>query len=163
MNYLSNPEWLTCTTASQARQAQKEMAEHVVLHDAIPTPLRFIGGMDVSNTPFDPAQMIFGAVVVCAYPSLSLIEKATHATKQTFPYIPGFLGFREVPVLVQAYNQLLCKPDVIFVDGHGISHPRKLGVASHLGILLDVATIGVAKSMSLSENSNKPKIMNSRG
>lgn len=142
-----NPHWLLCKNASQAHIAQKEMAEQIIIHDDFTKPLTSIGGMDVSNIPFDPQHMIFGAVVVCAYSSLHLIETATQALQQTFPYIPGLLGFREVPVLVQAYNQLSVVPDIIMVDGHGISHPRGLGVASHVGVLLDKPTIGVAKSI----------------
>lgn len=147
MKVIPNPKWLICETIEEAQAAQHEMAKKVILEDAISKPIKHIGGMDVSNTPFDPDQMIFGAIVICSYPTLSIVQTATQANKQKFPYIPGFLGFREVPTLVQAYSQLSISPDVIMVDGHGVSHPRGLGVASHLGVLLDVPTIGVAKSI----------------
>lgn len=65
----------------------------------------------------------------------------------TMPYIPGFLSFRETPALLAAWQQLSQKPDLLFVDGHGISHPRRLGVASHFGLMVDVPTIGVAKNV----------------
>ena len=131
----------------EAKANQKELAEKVILQDLIHNPIEHIGGMDVSNTPFDPNQMIFGAATVLSYSSLSLVQSATRANKQLFPYIRGLLGFREVPTLVEAYKKLSILPDVILVDGHGVSHPRGLGVASHLGVLLDVPTIGVAKSI----------------
>lgn len=144
---ITNPKWLFCDNAAEAQEAQKEMAQKVLLEDGFHQPIEHIGGMDVSNTPFDPEEMIFGAIVVCSYPSLSLVETATQAAKQAFPYIPGLLGFREVPTLIQAFKQLSLLPDLLMVDGHGVSHPRGLGIASHLGVLLDIPTIGVAKSI----------------
>lgn len=147
MTCLTNSRWLFCQNAEEAREAQNEMAKQVILEDNFKKPLNYIGGMDISNTPFDPAQMVFGAAVICSYPSLSIVETSTQSNQQKFPYVPGLLGFREAPTLVEAYNKLSFSPDVIMVDGHGISHPRGLGVASHLGVLLDIPTIGVAKSI----------------
>lgn len=144
----SNNKWLFPENKTEAYAAQKEMAEKVVLLDSFEKndPI-YIAGVDISNTPFDPKQMIYAAIVVLSYPSLEIVEIARTSLKQEFPYIPGLLGFREVPALVQAYHQLSTRPDLIMVDGHGISHPRGLGVASHLGVLLDIPTIGVAKSI----------------
>lgn len=147
MGTLSKDTWLFPKSIAEAQAAQKEMGERIIEKDEIPTPIKNIGGMDVSNTPFDPEQRIFGAVVVASYPSLDIVQTASQANKQEFPYIPGLLGFREVPILIQAYRQLSLFPDVILVDGHGVSHPRGLGVASHVGVLLDIPTIGVAKSI----------------
>ncbi|HEX2582537.1 MAG TPA: deoxyribonuclease V [Chlamydiales bacterium] len=142
-----NRKWLFCETIDEAKAAQKEMGEKVLAEDVFQEPIKYIGGVDVSNTPFDPEERIFAAAIILSYPSLSLAETATQAHQQTFPYIPGLLGFREVPTLIQAYKQLSLVPDIIMVDGHGISHPRGLGIASHLGVLLDIPTIGVAKSI----------------
>ncbi len=147
MDRHDNSRWLFFENIEDAKAAQTEMARKVLLEDSFNKPIEVIGGMDVSNTPFDPKQMIFGAVVVCSYPSLSILQKATQANKQNFPYVPGLLGFREAPTLIQAYHHLSPFPDVLMVDGHGISHPRGLGIASHLGVLLDTPTIGVAKSI----------------
>ena len=146
MNVL-NSKWLLYENIEEAKAVQKEMAKKVIFEDVIDKPIENIGGMDVSNTPFDPESMVFGAATILSYPSLTLIQIATQANKQTFPYIPGLLGFREAPTLVQAYKQLSLFPDIIMVDGHGVSHPRGLGIASHLGVLLDTPTIGVAKSI----------------
>jgi deoxyribonuclease V len=132
---------------SEAWEAQKEMAKKVILDDAFDTSFDLIGGVDVSNTPFDPEQKIFAAVVVLNYPSLEVVETQGVEDRQEFPYIPGLLGFREVPALVRAYQALTYRPGILLVDGHGVSHPRGLGVASHLGVVLDIPTIGVAKSV----------------
>jgi deoxyribonuclease V len=144
---LSKLSWISPQSTEEAIQAQKEMAENVLLQDVLPEKIKRVGGVDVSNTPRDPRQMIFAAVVILSYPSLAVQATAVQANRQEFPYIPGLLGFREAPSLVQAYQQLSKPPDLILVDGHGISHPRGLGIASHLGVLLDVPTIGVAKSI----------------
>lgn len=74
----------------------------------------------------------------------------------TMPYIPGFLSFREYPALLAAWEMLSQKPDLVFVDGHGISHPRRLGVASHFGLMVDVPTIGVAKNGSAVNSNRSP-------
>lgn len=142
-----NPRWLFCKNISEAKEAQREMAQRVIWEDAISQPIKHIAGMDVSNTPFDPAQMMFSAMVLLSYPSLEVLGTMAREKKQTFPYIPGLLGFREVPGLIEVFNQSSLLPEVIMVDGHGSSHPRELGVASHLGVLLDIPTIGVAKSV----------------
>jgi deoxyribonuclease V len=152
---MGSQSWICPQTVKEAKAAQQEMASLVITEDTFPTPLTCIGGMDVSSMPFDSEKKIFGAVTVLDYNSLELIEHVEEVDVQTFPYIPGLLGFREIPILVKTYHKLSKKPDVIMVDGHGVSHPRGLGVATHLGVFLDVPTIGVAKSIlvgSLAEN-----------
>ncbi len=146
MNEWLENKWVFPKTISDAKAAQNEMAEKVMLQGD-KKPIKYIAGVDISNTPFDPQQMIFASIVVLSYPSLNIVEIATSAIRQEFPYITGLLGFREVPAMVKAYYQLSIRPDLIMVDGHGVSHPRGLGVASHLGVLLDIPTIGVAKSI----------------
>jgi len=142
-----NPSWLYPENCRAAQAAQKEMAQNIVLEDLFEKPIVHVAGVDVSHQPFDPEHRIFGAIVVLAYPSLEIVETVTQAEQQKFPYIPGLLGFREAPVLVHAFHQLSIRPDIMMVDGHGISHPRGLGIASHLGVLLDIPTLGVAKSI----------------
>lgn len=126
---------------------QKEMAEQVVTVDCLPDPIRHVAGVDVSNTRFDPQKMIYAAGVLFSYPHLHIEDRVEVAMRQEFPYIPGLLGFREAPPLKDVCAQFKVVPDLILVDGHGISHPRRLGIASHLGVLLDIPTIGVAKSI----------------
>jgi deoxyribonuclease V len=103
--------------------------------------------MDISHNLYDPSEIIYAAALILNFSDLQVTERAFTAEKQSFPYVPGFLGFREAPALINAYQQLKIKPDILFVDGHGISHPRRLGIASQIGVLLDIPTIGVAKSI----------------
>jgi deoxyribonuclease V len=141
--------WLFPGSIEEAKEVQRIMAQRVILEDAIPH-CKSIGGMDVSNNLYDPKKMIYASAVVLS-DSLEVKEQAATSQKQSFPYIPGLLGFREAPALVEAFKKLKKKPSLLFVDGHGIAHPRGLGIASHLGVLLDIPTIGVAKSILVGE------------
>ena len=138
--------WLYPSSIEEAKAVQHIMADIISLEDNF-KPLQWIGGMDVSHNIYDPTQMIYATTVLLNFHDLQITEKAFVAEKQVFPYIPGFLGFREAPALVHSFKNLKLKPDLLLVDGHGISHPRKLGIASHVGVLLDIPTIGVAKSI----------------
>ena len=120
---------------------QHEMREHLRF-GPLPQEPRFIGGCDSS---FPTPDTILSVFVVLEFPSLVLVEKVYCHGPVTMPYVPGFLSFREAPNVVQAYAKLAQKPDVVMVDGHGIAHPRRMGIAAHLGVLLDVPAFGVAK------------------
>lgn len=139
------PDWLDPPDLATARAAQTSLAARVVQQDAHP-PVRLLGGVDISNTRFDPEGRIYAAVVVLEWPGLGVVARASAEARATMPYIPGFLGFREVPALLAAWAKLEVKPDLVLVDGHGIAHPRGFGIAAHLGVLLDIPSIGVAKS-----------------
>jgi deoxyribonuclease V len=89
---------------------------------------------------------IIGVACLYRYPEIILIEEAYSLTEVSFPYIPGFLSFREGPAIIKAMSSLKIKPHVILFDGQGIAHPKGLGIASHIGVLLDIPTIGCAKS-----------------
>lgn len=138
-------DWLELPDLATARAAQVSLSARVVREDAHP-PVRRLGGVDISNSRFDPEGRIYASVVVLEWPGLRVVARASAEARATIPYIPGYLGFREVPALLAAWAKLDLKPDLVLVDGHGIAHPRAFGIATHLGVVLDVASIGVAKS-----------------
>lgn len=126
------------------RKQQIELASQVIREDRLEQdPPRLIAGADVGFE--QGGEVTRAAIVLLKYPSLELVEYQVARVATSMPYIPGFLSFREYPALLAAWEMLSQKPDLLFVDGHGISHPRRLGVAAHFGLLVDVPTIGVAK------------------
>lgn len=138
--------WLSPPSLTVASTVQRELAARVTAEGA-PGPLRTVAGVDVSSFPRDPAGRIFAAVVLLDADTLRPLETATAMRVAPIPYVPGYLGFREVPALLAAFAELSRWPDLIVVDGHGVSHPRGLGIAAHLGVLLDRPTLGCAKSI----------------
>jgi deoxyribonuclease V len=141
-----NPKFLYPESLDEAILIQKKLAEQISAEDDFDPP-NFFGGMDVSNNLFDPKQMIYATSLILDAKTLSVIEHKSAFEKQEFPYITGFLGFREAPALIHALQSLSQKPDLLFVDGQGIAHPRGLGIASHIGVLANIPTIGVAKTI----------------
>lgn len=135
----------TTPDLARLRAAQADLAARVERADRL-GPIRLVGGVDISSTRFDPERLVHAAVVVLSWPGLEPVADSAATQRATMPYIPGFLGFREVPALIAAWDRLDPKPDLVMVDGHGVAHPRGLGIAAQLGVLLDVPSIGVAKS-----------------
>jgi len=129
---------------AQALEIQQRLAAQVSKRSEVATP-RFIAGVDISAGKRE--EMATAAVVVLSYPELRLVEIKVARGKLDFPYIPGLLSFRESPLTLAACQKLTTAPDLILVDGQGIAHPRRLGLASHLGLFLDTPTIGCAKSL----------------
>ncbi len=127
---------------AQAMEIQRKLAAQV--SRAGETTPRFIAGVDISVDR--EAGTGTGAVVVLRYPELDLVEAKVVSDRLDFPYIPGLLSFREAPLILAACENLSVTPDLIMVDGQGIAHPRRMGLASHLGLFLDTPTIGCAKS-----------------
>jgi len=133
----------------QEAVALQEKLRHRVRLVPLSRPPRLVGGADAICDR--TGHRIFGALVVFTYPELKLVEEAGAQGVCPFPYRTGLLSFREVPVLAAAYQKLRQPPDVLLVDGQGLAHPRGLGLASHLGLVLEVPTIGVAKSRLVGE------------
>ncbi len=130
-------------TAAEVIQIQKELAGEVCRHGDITTP-RLIAGADTSVNRFTKTGT--AAVAVLSYPELKPVEIKVVTDRLNFPYVPGLLSFREAPLVLAACEKLTLTPDILMVDGQGIAHPRRLGLASHLGLFLDIPTIGCAKS-----------------
>ncbi|MDR0806891.1 MAG: deoxyribonuclease V [Enterobacteriaceae bacterium] len=131
------------TTALRTEQIEK--AHLIVREDQLGfSEPQWIAGADVGFE--QDGTITRAAIAVLRYPSLELAEYQIARVPTSLPYIPGLLSFRECPALVAAWQQLTIKPQLVFVDGQGIAHPRRLGVASHFGLLVDVPTIGVAKN-----------------
>lgn len=129
-------------TARNAIALQKRLASLISQESSLPKEIRYVAGADGAYT----SQKAAGAAVLIDYNSLQPTEIAVVKARVTFPYIPGLLAFREAPVVVRALRKLRRKPDVCIVDGHGIAHPRKFGFACYVGLIMDLPTIGVAKS-----------------
>lgn len=126
-----------------ARRVQERLAKRVKESDDLVLPPRTVCGLDVSYH----GETAIGAAVLLSYPDLTQVDHAITACRVTVPYVPTYLSFREYAPISLAYRSLSSKPDVCFVDAHGRSHPRRLGAASHFGVLRDVPTIGVAKGI----------------
>ncbi len=126
----------------EAIRLQREMSKKVV---SVGSPsIRYVAGIDVSTSKDDEEG--YAAVVVMKYPELEVVEVATANLKIPMVYIPGLLSFRESPIIVKALEKLKTEPDIFMVDGQGIAHPRRFGIAAHLGVLFDKPSIGVAKT-----------------
>ncbi len=133
----------------QAIALQLRFAPHVERRDRFGT-VRTVAGVDAS---YDEARgSARAAVVVFAMPDLAPLDEALACTPVRFPYVPGLLSFREIPAVLAAFRRLRVQPDLVLCDGQGIAHPRRFGLASHLGLALDRPTIGVAKSRLVGEH-----------
>src|SRR4030042_543824 len=131
-------------STARAREIQVSLAKQVIAEDEVITP-RLSARIDISAS--DAQGVARGAVVVLSYPEFGIVEVKVAEGKIRFPYVPGLLSFRESPLILAACEKLCCLPDLVLVDGQGIAHPRRLGLASHVGLFLDLPTIGCAKSI----------------
>ncbi len=158
-------------TAAEAIAIQKRLAPRVVLEGDPPEAgrlpagrqVRLVAGCDLAFLDRGrKAALARAAVVLLSYPDLQPVEQAVVEAPTTFPYVPGLLAFRELPVLIRAFEKLEGTPDLLLVDGQGYAHPRRFGIACHLGLLLDVPTIGVAKSRLVGEHDEPAPAAGSR-
>ena len=131
------------TTPAAARAQQEQLRSRVIRHDDL-GEVRRVAGLDVGFER--QGTLTRAAVTVLSFPELALLESALVRRPTRFPYIPGLLSFREVPALLEALDRLSAPPDLLLCDGQGLAHPRRFGLACHLGVLSGLPSIGVAKS-----------------
>ena len=130
-------------TPKEAVALQRKLAGRVVTDKPL-TKCTRIAGADVSYNRF--SSTFYAGVVVMRVADGEILERQGAIADSPFPYVPGLLSFREAPVLLEAFSKIESRPNAVMCDGHGLAHPRKFGVACHLGLWLDVPTIGCAKS-----------------
>ncbi len=140
-------------TVEEALPIQQQLSSEVITEDRF-NPVQYVAGVDAGFE--ESGAVTRAAVAVLSFPSLQLQEYALALRPTTFPYVPGFLSFREIPAVLDALEKITITPDLILCDGQGIAHPRRLGIACHLGVLLDMPTIGVAKSLLIGKHNELP-------
>jgi deoxyribonuclease V len=129
----------------ELRREQQRLAPKIVLRDGF-EQIKTIAGID---TQVIDKNKLLACIVVCEYPSLKVLETKTYVLNDPLPYKPGFSAYREMPAMIEAFNKLETEPDVLFVRGEGILHPRKIGLASHLGLSLNQPTLGITQNLTL--------------
>ncbi|MEM2439765.1 MAG: endonuclease V [Candidatus Bathyarchaeia archaeon] len=131
----------------KAHKAQLQLSKLIILEDKLPEKIRLVGGVDTAYF----GNLAISAIAVLDFDSLNLVEVETATRKVAFPYVPTLLSFRELPSTLMCVKKLKTRPDVFLVDGQGFAHPYRCGFASHLGVVLNKPTIGVAKSKLIGE------------
>ena len=131
-------------TREEAIALQNELGARILLEDQ-PGEVHYVAGVDMAIN--EENERAHAAVVLFTYPALEVVERHIYEEPLRMPYIPGLLSFREAPCVLGAFSKLRQQPDLVMVDGQGIAHPRRMGIASHLGLWLDLPTIGCAKSI----------------
>ena len=130
-------------SVGEAKKIQETLRKELRLIPLTKEP-KTIAGADISYNRF--SNDFFACVVVLSLPNLEQVEVALAEGVATFPYVPGYLSFREIPTLLKAFEKLKTKPDVVMADGQGVAHPRRMGIAAHLGLILDIPTFGCGKN-----------------
>ena len=141
-HYQSLHDWNVSPTEAVALQQQ--LRSQIRIEPLTKTP-RTIAGCDISFNKFE--ETVYAGIIVLDLETLETIEEAGVVSTAPFPYIPGLLSFREIPSLLEAWAKLKTEPDVVMFDGHGIAHPRRMGIASHAGLFLNRPTFGCGKSV----------------
>ena len=130
-------------TPAQAIAYQNELRQHIRI-EPLDKPINIIGGADISFNKY--SEIVYAGIILLKYPEMTVIGHSSVISRTSFPYISGLLAFREVPALIEAWNKLDTKPDLLVLDGQGIAHERRLGIATHFGLVTGIPTIGSAKS-----------------
>jgi deoxyribonuclease V len=141
-------------TLPEATQLQRDMAAQVDRRPAV-EKCELIAGADISYNRFSPT--LYAAVVVLRMQDMSIVEVRASVGTARFPYHTGYLSFREAPAVLELFARLRSEPDVIMIDGHGIAHPRRFGIASHIGVWLQKPTLGCAKSRLIGDFASLPR------
>ena len=145
-------------TPEEARRIQAELADRVIFSDEIGfDDLRLVAGVDNTYVTEGDETTAYAVVVALTYPEMEVVETSFAARGIEFPYVPGLLSFREAPAVIAACEGLAAEPDAMHFDGQGYAHPRRLGLASHLGLILDRPAIGCAKSRLVGRNEELPR------
>lgn len=143
------------STVEEATTIQETLRNLVITTDQLNTPIQHVAGVDLGF--LEDGKMSRAAVAVLSFPDLQIVETSLAYRPTSFPYIPGFLSFREIPAILDALEKIKTIPDIILCDGQGTAHPRRLGIACHLGVLIDIPTIGVAKSLLIGKHEELPE------
>jgi deoxyribonuclease V len=142
MQYKKLHDW--DLTPTEAVKLQKELRGQVRI-EPLNRKVNLVAGCDISFNKF--SEIVYAGIVVLRLPELEVVDSATVITRIGFPYIPGLLSFRETPALLEAWEQLQTAPDVVMLDGQGLAHPRRFGIACHFGLLVGLPTLGCAKTV----------------
>lgn len=139
------------------KEEQVKLAKKIIKKDDFDS-IKLIAGVDQAFI----GNNVISGIVVCDYKTMEPVEKKFAITKTPIPYISGFLSYRESPAAVEAFSKLENKPDILIIDAHGIAHPRFFGMASHIGLLLDIPTIGIAKKLMVGKKQDNKIVFNDK-
>jgi deoxyribonuclease V len=142
MNY--NPLHSWDITPTEAVALQQQMRQQVRI-EPLAKPVQTIAGCDISFNKFE--ETVYAGIVVLSLPDLTVVDEVGVISRANFPYVPGLLSFREAPALLEAWEKLQTPPDAVMFDGQGIAHPRRIGIASHIGLFIERPSFGCAKSV----------------
>jgi deoxyribonuclease V len=140
-------------TPREAVELQKSLRERVSLRP-LDREIETVAGADISFNKYEPT--LYAGIVVLRLPSLEVVEDVGVVSETRFPYVPGLLSFRESPPVLEAWSKLKTEPDAVMFDGQGIAHPRRVGIASHVGLIIERPTLGCAKSVLVGKYEEPP-------